>query len=135
MESTSFLLQCMEPTQMHYKISSQNIIRCPNYYVSYSIRVYRIMSRKFNIQHYSILRHKFTGAFLYVHYSFLLISAKFCDLSLRRCSGRCRDMGGGSSVIRKIYCTGPWKLATIPLYNSLKSPLGAHVHKYQWTSD
>ncbi len=25
-------------------------------------------------------------------------------------------------------CTGAWKLATIPLYDSLKSPVGAHVH-------
>jgi hypothetical protein len=32
-------------------------------------------------------------------------------------------------VVGKIYCTGPLKLATIPLYNPLKSPVGAHVHK------
>jgi hypothetical protein len=37
------------------------------------------------------------------------------------------EWGGG--VVRKIYYTGPWKLATIPLYNLLKSPVGAHVHK------
>jgi hypothetical protein len=36
--------------------------------------------------------------------------------------------GGGGSAIRKIYCTGPWKLATIPLYNPLKSPLETHVN-------
>ncbi len=40
----------------------------------------------------------------------MLISNKFCDL-------------------RKIYCTGPWKLAKIPLRNPLMSPSGAHVHK------
>ncbi len=28
-----------------------------------------------------------------------------------------------------MHCTGPWKLATIPLYIPLKSPKGAHVHK------
>ncbi len=33
------------------------------------------------------------------------------------------------SAVRKIYYTGPWKLATIPLYNLLKPPVGAHVHK------
>ncbi len=32
-------------------------------------------------------------------------------------------------MIRKIYCTEHWKLCTIPLYNSLKSPVGAPVHK------
>jgi hypothetical protein len=60
-----------------------------------------------------------TGAFLYACYSFLLISNKFCDLSLlhwplfravQRCGG-----GGGGSAIRKIYCTG-----RVPR---------AHVHK------
>ncbi len=49
------------------------------------------------------------------------VSNKFFDLSI--------EMGGGNSAVRKIYCTGPWKLSTIPLYISLKSPLGAHVHK------
>ncbi len=39
------------------------------------------------------------------------------------------DLGGGGQCVRKIYCTGPWRLATIPLYNPLKSPVGAHVHK------
>ncbi len=34
--------------------------------------------------------------------------------------------GGGGG---RIYCTGPWKLATIPLDCPLKSPVGAHVHK------
>ncbi len=39
-------------------------------------------------------------------------------------------------MVRKMYCTGPWKLATIPLYNPLKSPVGVHVQKnYLWTSD
>jgi hypothetical protein len=33
--------------------------------------------------------------------------------------------GVGGSAVRKIYCAGPRKLATIPLYNTLKSP----VHK------
>jgi hypothetical protein len=36
--------------------------------------------------------------------------------------------GGGGSRVRKIYCTGLWKLATIQLYNLLKSPVGAHIH-------
>ncbi len=31
--------------------------------------------------------------------------------------------GGDGSAVRKIYCTGPSKLATIPLYNPLKSPV------------
>jgi hypothetical protein len=42
--------------------------------------------------------------------------------------------GGGGSVVRKMYCTGPWKLALIPLYNPLKSPVGAHVHKITYGS-
>jgi hypothetical protein len=37
--------------------------------------------------------------------------------------------GGGGSAVEKKYCTGPCKLATIPLYNLLRSPVGAHVHK------
>jgi hypothetical protein len=41
----------------------------------------------------------------------------------------CAGGQGGGSMVRKIYCTGPWKLATILLYNSLKSPVVAHVHK------
>ncbi len=55
-----------------------------------------------------------TGAFLYVRYSFLLISNKFCDFSF--CTGRCswgyRDVGGGGggwgggSAVRKLYRTG-----------------------------
>ncbi len=32
-------------------------------------------------------------------------------------------------MVRKIYCIGPSKLATIPLYNPLKSHVGVHVHK------
>jgi hypothetical protein len=36
---------------------------------------------------------------------------------------------GGGGAVRKIYCTGSWKIATILLYNSLKSTVGAHVHK------
>ncbi len=40
----------------------------------------------------------YTGAFLYVRYSFLLISNKFCYLlsvyCTGRCSGRYRDVGG-----------------------------------------
>jgi hypothetical protein len=32
-------------------------------------------------------------------------------------------------AIRKMYCTGPWKLATVPLYKPLKSTMGAYVHK------
>ncbi len=41
-------------------------------------------------------------------------------------------LGGGGeegSAVGKIYGTGPWKLATISLYNPLKSPMGAHVYK------
>ncbi len=37
-------------------------------------------------------------------------------------------------MVRKIYYTGPWKLATIPLYNLLKSPVGALVHKITYGS-
>ncbi len=37
--------------------------------------------------------------------------------------------GGGASGVRKMYCTWPWKLAAALLYNPLKSPVGAHVHK------
>jgi hypothetical protein len=36
---------------------------------------------------------------------------------------------GEGSVVRKIYCTGPWKLTTIPLYKPLNSPQGAHAQK------
>jgi hypothetical protein len=46
---------------------------------------------------------------------------------LFRAEERCG--GGGGSAVRKIYCTGPWKLATIQLYNPLKPPEGVHVHK------
>ncbi len=55
----------------------------------------------FNIQQHTVLRHKFTGAFLYVRHSFLLISDKFCDFSLRHCSGQCRDVGGGGQCGKK----------------------------------
>jgi hypothetical protein len=63
-------------------------------------------------------------------YSFLLISNKFCDLSLLHWL-LFRDVTEmwGCSVVRKTYCTGPSKLATIPLYNPLKSHVGVHVHK------
>ncbi len=37
--------------------------------------------------------------------------------------------GGWGAMVRKTYCTGSWKLTTILLYNPLKSPVGAHVHK------
>jgi hypothetical protein len=37
--------------------------------------------------------------------------------------------GRGGSAVRKFYCTKPWKLATIQLYNPFKPPEGAHVHK------
>jgi hypothetical protein len=37
--------------------------------------------------------------------------------------------GGGGSAVRNIYFTGPWKLAMKSLYNPLKSPVGAHLHK------
>ncbi len=59
---------------------------------------------------WSVFSFLCTGAFLDVGYSFLLISNKFCDL-------------------RKIYCTGSWKLARIPFHNPLMSPSGALVHK------
>ncbi len=39
------------------------------------------------------------------------------------------EMWGGGGQCGKIYCTVPKKLAMIPLYNPLKSPVGAHVHK------
>jgi hypothetical protein len=38
-------------------------------------------------------------------------------------------MWGGGAVRKKNFCSGHWKFATILLYNSLKSPVGAHVHK------
>jgi hypothetical protein len=38
--------------------------------------------------------------------------------------------GSAGSAVRKIYCTGPWKLATIPLYNLLKSPKGTQKLMY-----
>jgi hypothetical protein len=41
------------------------------------------------------------------------------------------EMWGGGQVVKKIYYTRPWKLVTIPLYNPLKSPVGAYVHKTQ----
>jgi hypothetical protein len=51
------------------------------------------------------------------------------------CSGRYRDVrGGGGSAERKIYCIRLWKLAMIPFYNPLKSPVGAHVHKTTYGS-
>ncbi len=65
-----------------------------------------------------------TEAFLFVCHSFLLISKKFCDISIDMWGGG----GWGGSEARKINCTGPGKLATIPLYNPLKSPERAHVH-------
>ena len=46
-----------------------------------------------------------TGAFLNVPYSFLLISNKFCEISLLHWP-MFRDVeGGGASAVRKIYCT------------------------------
>ncbi len=42
---------------------------------------------------------------------------------------RAEERCGGGSAVRKIYCTGPWKLATIQLYDPFKPPKGAHVHK------
>jgi hypothetical protein len=63
-------------------------------------------------------------------YSFLLISNKFCDLSLLHwLLFRGVIEMWGCSVVRKMYCTGPSKLATIPLYNPIKSHVGVHVHK------
>jgi hypothetical protein len=38
-------------------------------------------------------------------------------------------MWEGGSAVRNIYCTSTWKLATMPLYKLLTSPMGAHVHK------
>jgi hypothetical protein len=50
-----------------------------------------------------------TGAFLFVRQSFLLISNKFCDLSLLLwlCSGRYRDVGGGGRAVKKFTALGP----------------------------
>jgi hypothetical protein len=47
-----------------------------------------------------------------MYVNFLLISNKFCDLSLLHWP-----------------LHAAWVLATIPLYNPLKSPVGAHVNK------
>ncbi len=56
------------------------------------------------------------GAFLCVHYSFLLISNNFWDLSLLHWRGDIEMCEGGrGSTARKIYCTGPWKLMYIKL--------------------
>ncbi len=44
-----------------------------------------------------------TGAFLYAGYSFLLISNKFCDITLLHWKG---GRGEESSAVRKIYRTG-----------------------------
>ncbi len=62
----------------------------------------------------------------------LQISNKFCDLSLLhwplfRAVYRCER--GGGQCGKKIYCTGPWKLATILLNKPLKSPwaLGIYI--------
>jgi hypothetical protein len=46
--------------QMHHKISSQDIFRCPDYYVPYSIRVYSIMSRNltFNITIFYVINYR-----------------------------------------------------------------------------
>ncbi len=57
------------------------------------------------------------------------MSNKFCDLSLLHWPLFRAVVGRGGSAVRKIYCTVPWKLAKILLYNLLKSPVGAHVHK------
>ncbi len=67
-----------------------------------------------------------TEAFLYVRYRFPLISNKFCNLGLLRwplLRAWYRDVGEGCSAEGQ-----GWKLATIPLYNPLKSPVGAHIH-------
>ncbi len=60
-------------------------------------------------------------------YSFLSISHKLCDISLRHWPLFRKvyiDVGWGKgSAVRKNYCTGPSKLAMIPLYNPLKIPL------------
>jgi hypothetical protein len=61
-------------------------------------------------------------------YSFLLISNEFCDLSLLHwplfsVQGGIEMCGGGGSAVRKMYCTGPWKLAMIPIYSPLMSPV------------
>jgi hypothetical protein len=57
-----------------------------------------------------------TGAFLYVPYSFLLISNKCCDLSVLRCTvqGGIKMWGGGAQCGKK---------------NALHWALEAHVHK------
>jgi hypothetical protein len=57
----------------------------------------------------------------------LLISNKFTAPATVQ--GGIEMWVGGGSAVRKINCTGPWKFATIPLYNPLKPPVGAHVHK------
>ncbi len=71
-------------------------------------------------------KNLYTVAFLYVRYG--TVSCWFLFISFV-----VRDVGGeGGSAVRKTYCTGPCKLATIPLYNPLKPPVGAHVHKLPW---
>jgi hypothetical protein len=64
--------------------------------------------------------------FPYVRNSFLLISNKLCDLYLLHWPlfRTVIDVGGEKgSAVRKIYFTGPLKLAMLPLYNPLKSPV------------
>ncbi len=68
---------------------------------------------------------------LYIRYSFLLISDKFCDLSLLhwplfRAVKRC---GRGAVLSEKFHCTGPLEAHSHTTYNPLKSPMGAYVHK------
>ncbi len=67
-----------------------------------------------------------TLQFLLIYNKFLWF--KFNALATVQGVWRCGG-GGGAHVVRKMYYTGPWKLALIPLYNPLKSPMGAHVHK------
>jgi hypothetical protein len=57
------------------------------------------------------------GVSLFVRYSFLIISNKFCDLSLlpTHCSGRYKDVGGVGGQCGKKHL--------------LHSALEAHVHK------
>jgi hypothetical protein len=69
---------------------------------------------------------------------FLLISNKFYDFILLQWplfgAVYCRDAGGRGQCGKKDLMW-PWKLATIPLYNPLKSPTGTQKLVKPWASD
>jgi hypothetical protein len=68
-----------------------------------------------------------------VLYSFLMISSEFCDLSLLHWPlFRAVEMWGGQCGKKNLLY---WALEACynTVLDSLKSPVGAHVHKTTWT--